>query len=58
MCLPYLQKASKVLTIIELCGKDKEQKQIEGVENAWIVKEDVEVPMLKIVSLEMFGLLY
>lgn len=42
----------------EVGGKGKGQKQIEGVENAWIVKDDIELPMLKTIPLWMFGLLY
>jgi hypothetical protein len=42
----------------EVGGKGKGQKQIEGVENAWIVKDDIELPMFKTIPLWMFGLLY
>jgi predicted AAA+ superfamily ATPase len=42
----------------EVGGKSKGQKQIEGIENAWIVKDDIELPMLKTIPLWMFGLLY
>ncbi len=42
----------------EVGGKGKGQKQIEGLENAWIVKDDIELPMLKTIPLWLFGLLY
>lgn len=42
----------------EVGGKNKGQKQIEGIKNAWIVKDDIELPMLNTLPLWMFGLLY
>lgn len=42
----------------EVGGKGKGQKQISGLENAWVVKDDIEFPMLKTIPLWMFGLLY
>lgn len=42
----------------EVGGKGKSQKQISGLENAWIVKDDMELPMLNTLPLWMFGLLY
>jgi len=42
----------------EVGGKGKGQKQLEGLENAWIVKDDIELPMLNTIPLWMFGLLY
>ena len=42
----------------EVGGKGKSQKQINGLENAWIVKDDMELPMLNTLPLWMFGLLY
>lgn len=42
----------------EVGGKSKGQKQIEGIENAWIVKDDIELPMLNTIPLWMIGLLY
>ena len=42
----------------EVGGKSKGQKQIEGLENAWIVKDDIEQPILNAIPLWMFGLLY
>jgi predicted AAA+ superfamily ATPase len=42
----------------EVGGKGKGQKQLSGLENAWVVKDDVEFPMLKMIPLWMFGLLY
>ena len=42
----------------EVGGKGKGQKQLEAIENAWVVKDDIEFPMLKTIPLWMFGLLY
>jgi predicted AAA+ superfamily ATPase len=42
----------------EIGGKGKGQKQILGIENAWIVKDDIDLPMLNSLPLWMFGLLY
>ena len=43
---------------VEVGGKGKGQKQLEAIENAWVVKDDIEYPMLKTIPLWMFGLLY
>jgi hypothetical protein len=42
----------------EVGGKSKGQKQIEGIENAWIVKDEIELPMLNAIPLWMIGLFY
>jgi predicted AAA+ superfamily ATPase len=42
----------------EVVGKGEGQKQLDGIENAWVVKDDIEFPMLKTIPLWMFGLLY
>jgi hypothetical protein len=42
----------------EVGGIGKGQKQISGLENAWVVKDDIELPMLNTLPLWMFGLLY
>ena len=42
----------------EVGRKGKGKKQIIGVENAWVVKDDMELPMLNNLPLWMFGLLY
>ena len=42
----------------EVGGKGKGQKQLSGIENAWVVKDDIEFPMMKTIPLWMFGLLY
>ncbi len=42
----------------EVGGKGKGQKQLSGLENAWVVKDDIEFPMMKTIPLWMFGLLY
>jgi len=44
--------------IFEVGGKSKSKKQIKGLENAWVVKDDTEGPMLHTLPLWMFGLLY
>ncbi|WP_310558881.1 AAA family ATPase [Flavobacterium sp.] len=58
----YLSKQADFLIdgkyTFEVGGKGKGQKQIEGLENAWIVKDDIELQMLKTIPLWMFGLLY
>lgn len=42
----------------EVGGKSKGLKQILGVEQAWIVKDDLELPLVNEIPLWMFGLLY
>jgi predicted AAA+ superfamily ATPase len=42
----------------EVGGKDKSKKQIEGLKNAWVVKDDLEFPVGNDLPLWMFGLLY
>jgi predicted AAA+ superfamily ATPase len=42
----------------EVGGKGKGQKQIAELENAWVVKDDIEFPVNKSIPLWMFGLLY
>ena len=42
----------------EIGGKSKGQKQIEGIENAWIIKDDIELPLLNTIPLWLIGLLY
>lgn len=42
----------------EVSGIGKGKKQIIGLENAWVVKDDLELPMLNNLPLWMFGLLY
>ncbi len=42
----------------EIGGKGKEHKQIAGVENAWLVKDNLETPVADEIPLWMFGLLY
>ena len=44
--------------IFEVGGKTKGQKQIQGVENAYIVKDGIEYGYLNIVPLWQFGLTY
>lgn len=44
--------------LFEIGGKGKGQKQIEELNNAWIVKDDIEAPIGKALPLWMFGLLY
>lgn len=42
----------------EIGGKTKNQKQLEGVENAYLVKDGIEVGNSNVIPLWMFGLLY
>jgi predicted AAA+ superfamily ATPase len=42
----------------ELGGKNKKQKQIEDVDNGYIVKDDIERGYLNVIPLWMFGLNY
>jgi hypothetical protein len=42
----------------EVGGKNKTQKQIEGLENAYIVKDDIEYGYKNVVPLWAFGLNY
>lgn len=42
----------------EVGGKNKKQKQIKGVENAFVVKDDIEYGYLNVLPLWTFGLLY
>ncbi|WP_407402343.1 ATP-binding protein [Sodaliphilus sp.] len=42
----------------EVGGRNKKQKQIRGVEKAFVVKDDIEYGALNIIPLWMFGMLY
>ena len=42
----------------EVGGKNKKQKQIQGIENAFVVKDDIESGYLNVIPLWEFGLLY
>lgn len=42
----------------EVGGKNKKQKQIQGIDNAFVVKDDIESGYLNVVPLWEFGLLY
>ena len=42
----------------EIDGKNKTQKQIEGIENAYVVKDDIEYGYKNIIPLWAFGLIY
>lgn len=42
----------------EVGGQGKKQKQIDGIENAFVVKDDIEYGALNVVPLWQFGLLY
>ncbi|MCF8254027.1 MAG: AAA family ATPase [Bacteroidia bacterium] len=44
--------------VFEVGGKGKGRKQITGIENAWIVKDDIEFPVNGAIPLWMFGLIY
>ena len=42
----------------EVGGKNKGRKQIEGLTDAWVVKDDIEYPVGSSVPLWLFGFLY
>ncbi|MDH6355761.1 hypothetical protein M2132_002107, partial [Dysgonomonas sp. PH5-45] len=42
----------------EVGGKNKGQKQIEGVENGYVLKDDIESGYLNVVPLWQLGLSY
>lgn len=42
----------------EVGGKDKSRKQLTGIKNAWVVKDDLEYPVGSELPLWMFGFLY
>ena len=42
----------------EVGGRNKKQRQIRGVENAFVVKDDIEYGGLNVVPLWQFGMLY
>ncbi len=42
----------------EVGGKGKSRKQINEVPNSWVVKDDLEFPVMNSIPLWMFGLLY
>ena len=42
----------------EVGGRSKKQKQIRGVENAFVVKDDIEYGALNVIPLWMFGMMY
>jgi hypothetical protein len=42
----------------EVGGKGKKGKQIAGLPSAWLVKDDLELPMGKSIPLWLFGMLY
>ncbi len=44
--------------IFEIGGKNKQQKQIKNIENAFIVKDNIEVGTDNIIPLWLFGFLY
>ncbi len=58
---PYVSKISdfKILDYtFEVGGKNKGSKQVDGVENAYIVKDDIETAGLRTLPLWTFGMLY
>jgi uncharacterized protein len=42
----------------EMGGKGKDTKQIKDIKNSWLVKDDLETPVLGTIPLWMFGFLY
>ena len=43
---------------LEIGGKTKTKKQIEGISNALLVKDDIEIVFDKTIPLWLFGFLY
>jgi len=57
----YTEKADFMIDsnlIFEIGGSNKSNKQIKNLENAYIVKDNIEVPVGQTLPLWMFGLLY
>ena len=42
----------------EVGGKRKKQRQIQGIDNAFVVKDDIETGYANVIPLWMFGLMY
>ena len=42
----------------EVGGKNKTTLQIQGVENSWLVKDDIVQPVGRAIPLWLFGFLY
>jgi len=42
----------------EIGGKNKQKKQIKGIENAYIVKDNIEIGTDNVIPLWLFGFLY
>ena len=42
----------------EVEGKNKTTSQIQGVENSWLVKDDIVQPVGRTIPLWLFGFLY
>ena len=42
----------------EVGGKNKKQKQLQGIENGFIVKDDIEQGYMNVIPLWQFGLTY
>ena len=45
-------------SIFEIGGKGKTQKQIKNIPNSYLVKDDIEIGVLNIIPLWLFGLIY
>ena len=48
------------LCMLTLCfvGKNKKQKQISGIDNAYVIKDDIEYGYQNVIPLWAFGFLY
>jgi hypothetical protein len=44
--------------LFEVGGQNKTQKQIKGIPNAYIIKDDVEIGVLNNIPLWLFGFMY
>lgn len=60
----YLEKAGLIDFLIdgkytfEVGGKKKKQRQLQNIENGFVVKDDIETGYGNIIPLWMFGMLY
>ncbi len=44
--------------VLEVGGKNKGQKQIAGIANSFVVKDDIEIGAMNVIPLWLFGFLY
>jgi len=61
MILQYIKQSDFIVEskyTFEIGGKNKKQKQIEGIENSYVVKDNIEIGSDNIIPLWLFGFLY